>query len=140
MTPRNSQCLQISPLNCCHELTDDVDCATSDDSPLATNGICDIPSGDGSEEGTGRQDGDDERVVRAGKRLDARALDDLDEDRRARHTVDVTGVVAEEHATERGEGAHEVRLEGDGRLDGGDIAGRSDSRHDAGGGCVAVEE
>lgn len=60
-------------------------------------------------------------------------LDLVDESLGARDTVDVSGVVAEEDTTERGKGANQVGLPGDGGLDAVDIAASSENdtaRHD----------
>ena len=73
--------------------TDDVDSATDDDSPATTDGVSDITGDDSTEEGTGREDRSDERVVRTGESGNASALNELDEDRRTGNTVDVTFVV-----------------------------------------------
>ena len=73
--------------------TDDVDSATNDDSPATTDGVSDITGDDSTEEGTGREDRSDERVVRTGESGNAGALNELDENRRAGNTVDVTFVV-----------------------------------------------
>jgi hypothetical protein len=70
--------------------SDDVDEATDDDSPATTNGISNITSDDSSEEGTGRENGSDERVVGTRESLYARTLNELDEDGRTSDTVDVT--------------------------------------------------
>ena len=70
--------------------TNDVDHATDDDSPTTTNGVSDITSDDGSEEGTGREDRSDERVVGTAERGLTSALNDLDEDGGTGDTVDVT--------------------------------------------------
>ena len=113
-------------------LTNDVDDASSDDSPLATNGLSDITSDDSAKEGTSRQDGNDERVVGAAESGGIRTFDEPDEDLGSSDTVDVTGVVAEEDTTERREDAHHVRLQRHGRLDGVDIAGSSEARHGGG--------
>ena len=96
--------------------TNHVDDSTDNDSPLAADPVGDITGNDGTEEGTARQDGGDERGVALAEGLGANALDGLDEDLGTVDTVDVTGIVAEEDTTERGKGAHEVGLPGDGSL------------------------
>ena len=73
--------------------TDNVDGATDDDGPATTDGVSDITGDDSTEEGTGREDRSDERVVRTGESGNASALNELDEDRRTGNTVDVTFVV-----------------------------------------------
>ena len=73
--------------------TDDVDSATDDDSPATTDGVSDITGDDSTEEGTGREDRSDERVVGAGESGLTSALNELDEDGRTSNTVDVTCVV-----------------------------------------------
>lgn len=103
-------------------LTDDVDEAASDDSPLASDDVCDITSDDGAEEGAGGEDGGDERQVAAAKSFGTGSFDEVDEDLRAGDTVDVTRVVSEEDTTERGESADEVGLEGDWRFNAVDVA------------------
>jgi hypothetical protein len=70
--------------------TDDVDKTTDDDSPATTDGVGDITSDDGTEEGTGRENSSNERVVRTGERIVASALDQVDEDGGTGDTVDVT--------------------------------------------------
>jgi hypothetical protein len=70
--------------------TDNVDETTNDDGPATTDGVGDITSDDGTEEGTGRENSSNERVVRTGERIVASALDQVDEDGRTGDTVDVT--------------------------------------------------
>ena len=68
-------------------------------------------------------------------------LDESDEDAGAGDTVDVTGIVTEEDTTERGEGAHEVGLPGDGSLDALNIVSCGETpsgRSDLGGGDVVA--
>ncbi len=62
-----------------------------------------------------------------------RPLDGINEDLGAEHTVDVPGVVAEEDATERGKGADEVGLPGDGGLDALDVLAAGGEVADMGG-------
>ena len=132
-------------------LTNDVDNATSNDGPLATNDVGSVTGDEGTEEGTGREDGGDERQVatregRVAASCDlggdvGLALDESDEDTRASDTVDVTGIVTEEDTTERGEGAHEVGLPGDGSLDALNIVSCGETpsgRSDLGGGDVVA--
>jgi len=54
------------------------------------------------------------------------------EERHREDRVDVADVVAEKDATEAGEGAHQVGLEGDRRLDAAGVGGRGETRHDGG--------
>jgi hypothetical protein len=103
--------------------TNAVDSATHDDSPLATHAVGKITSDQGTEEGTARENRDDERLVALGEGLGTHALDLFDEVLGAVDTVDVTGIVTEEDTSERGEGAHHVGLPGDGSLDLLDIVG-----------------
>jgi hypothetical protein len=103
--------------------TNAVDSATHDDSPLATHAVGKITSDQGTEEGTARENRDDERLVALGESLGTHALDLFDEVLGAVDTVDVTGIVTEEDTSERGEGAHHVGLPGDGSLDLLDIVG-----------------
>lgn len=56
-------------------------------------------------------------------------MDDLNEDGRASHTVDVTRVITEEETSERGKGADEVGLPGDGSLDAIDVGGGGEAAH-----------
>jgi hypothetical protein len=133
-------------------LTNDVDNATSDDGPLATNDVGGVTSDESTEESTGREDGGDERQVAAleggsgcaSGKLSGNVgltLDEGDEDAGASDTVDVTGIVTEEDTTERGEGAHEVGLPGDGSLDALDIVSCGETpcgRNDRGGGGDVV--
>jgi hypothetical protein len=131
-------------------LTNDVDNATSDDSPLATDDIGGVTSDESTEESTSREDRSDERQVaaleggsQAGGLLGedvGLTLDEGDEDAGASDTVDVTGIVTEEDTTERGECAHEVGLPGDGSLNALDIvsSGETPSGRGGGGDVVAV--
>lgn len=96
--------------------TDSVDNATIDDSPLATNAVGKITSDEGTEEGTARENRDDQRLVALAKGSLASTLDLLNEVLGAVDTVDVSGIVTEEDTTERGESAHEVGLPGNGSL------------------------
>lgn len=103
--------------------TSEVDTATSDDSRTTTHHIGEITSNEGTEEGTGGKDRDDEGGVR---RRDGGSIgtgDGSNEFRGGEDTVDVTRVVTEEDTTEGGEGAHHVGLEGDGGLNSVDIVG-----------------
>jgi len=126
--------------------TDDVDQATDTDSVLATKDFGDITGDEGTEESTGREDRDDQRVVGAGKHGLASTLNSLDEDRRGSNTVDVTRVITEEDTSEGGKGADEVGLEGDWGLDAVDIVSGCEScaRHDGQNAvwseCVEVKE
>lgn len=113
--------------------TKHVDGTTDDDSPLTADPVGDITGSDGTEEGTGREDGGDEGQVVLTQLGGTDTLDGLDEDLGAVDTVDVTGVVTEEDTTKGGEGAHEVGLPGDGGLNGLHVLG-STQRSDCGGG------
>lgn len=115
--------IEISTINLPRRLTDSVDTATSDDSPLATDDVGNVTSDDRTKESTSRENRSDQREPATSKLLGARAFDQLDENRGGSDTVDVAGVVAEEDTTERGEGAHEVGLPGNGSLDALDIGG-----------------
>lgn len=86
-------------------LTNHVQNAAGDDSPLAADHVGDIAGDDGTEEGTGGEDGDDERQMRAGESSCVSTLDGLVEDGIGGDTVDVTRVIAEEDTAERGKGA-----------------------------------
>jgi hypothetical protein len=97
--------------------TDHVDKAAEDDSPLTADPVGKITSDDSTEEGAARENGGDERQVALAEFGGVGAFDSLVEDRRAIDTVDVTGVIAEEDTAERGEGAQEVSLPGDGGFD-----------------------
>jgi len=130
--------------------TNDVDNATSDDGPLATNDVGGVTSDESTEESTSREDRSDKRQVAAlegssqtggllGEDVGL-TLDEGDEDTGASDTVDVTGIVTEEDTTEGGECAHEVGLPGDGGLDALDIVGCGETasgRSDLGGDVVA---
>lgn len=105
------------------DTADHVDEATENDSPLAANEVRKVTSNDGAEEGTERQDRDDERGVGAADLLSVGALDDVDEGLETHGVVDVARVIAEEDATERSESADQVGLPGDGSLDALDVAG-----------------
>jgi len=90
-------------------LTNHVNGATDDNSPLATNDVGDITSNKSTEEGTSGQDRDNERGVtgadgtaRGGDTLTANgALNLLNEERGVENTVDVTGVVSRETRSTR---------------------------------------
>lgn len=103
--------------------TDHVDTAAKNNSPLATHVVGKITSNESAKEGTAGQNRDDERGVAFGKRILTR-IDHVDEDLGAVDTVDVTRIVTEEDATERGESAEKVGLPGDGSLDVLDIVSR----------------
>jgi len=128
-------------------LTDSVDTATENDGPLATNDVGGVTSDESTEESTSREDRSDERQVAAledDRQVGCKqvgdvffTLDQSDEDLGTSDTVDVTGVVTEEDTTERGEGAHQVGLPGDGSFDALDIVGSGETpsgRNDRGGG------
>ena len=114
--------------------SDYVDDAASDNRRATTNYISTVTSNDCTEESASGQDGDDERVVSTCKQFGRGTFDDVDEDCRTSDTVDVSRVITEEDATERGEGAYQVGLPGDRRLDMVEIMGDSEgagaSRHD----------
>lgn len=113
--------------------TSKVDHATSNNRPLATNVLGDVASNESSEEGTGREDGHDERLVLVGESIGGGALDGVDEGGGALDTVDVARVVTEEETSHRGEGAHHVGLPGDRSLDALDVGGGvQTSRRDGG--------
>lgn len=130
--------------------TDAVDEAAEDDGPLATHAVGKITSDQGTEEGTARENRDDERLVALRKSIGTAALDLLDEVLGAVDTVDVTGIVTEEDTSERGKGAHHVGLPGDGSLDLLDIVGSLEGDRavslvgvmifNAHGGCCGGEE
>jgi hypothetical protein len=107
------------------DATDEVDQAAENDSPLAADPVGEIASNDGTEEGTTGENGGDERVVGGAEGIHA-GVDGLDEDGGRLDAVDVTGVVAEEDATEGGKGAHHVGLPVDGGLDELDVLGGVD--------------
>jgi len=132
-------------------LTDNVDGAAKNDGPLATNDVGGVTSDESTEESTSGKNRSDEgqvatpegnSLVVCEKVLNVcLTLDESDEDAGTSDTVDVTGVVTEEDTTERGEGAHEVGLPGDGSLDALDIVGCSETpsgRSDRGGGDVVA--
>lgn len=97
--------------------TDSVDGTAKNNSPLATHPVGKVTSDESTEESTDGEDRDDQRLVALRELRDTGAFDGLDEDVVAIDTVDVTRVVTEEDTTERGEGAHEVSLPGNGSLD-----------------------
>lgn len=83
-------------------LTDEVNGATDDNSPLAANDVGHITSYESTDESTGGEDRDDERGVaradgaatRSGTTLGAdRTLNLLDEKRGVENTVDVTRII-----------------------------------------------
>lgn len=112
--------------------TNEEDGATKDDGQSTTNPVGKVTGNEGTEEGTGRQDRCDKRLVGGGHDGGVRALDDLDEVVHTVDTGDITGVVSEEDTTEGGKGAHHVGLHGNGSLHAGDITrtvGYSTTRH-----------
>lgn len=96
--------------------TNHVDTAANNNCVATSNPVGDITGDDGTKKGAGGQDGDDERLVRTGESCGFFALDDFDEDLGAGDTVDVSGIIAEEDATERSEGAEKIRFPGYGRF------------------------
>lgn len=104
-----------------------VDATADDDGPLSANPVGNITSDQGTEEGTAGQDRGNQGGVAVGELGGEGALDGLVEDGRAVDTVDVTGIIAEEDATERGKGTDQVGLPGDGSLDVLDILGSVDA-------------
>lgn len=103
--------------------TERVDDATIDDSPLAADHVGKITSDESTEEGTTRENRDDQRLVAFTESGGLRALDGANEVERTVDTVDITGVITEEDTTEGGKGAEKVGLPGDGGLDRLDIVG-----------------
>ena len=103
--------------------TEDVDEATKNDGPLPPKNVSDIARNYGAEEGSAREDGDDQGLVRRREGVLVGAFDNFDELGAAIDTVDVTGVVTEEDTTEGGEGTDEVGFPGHWSLDAIDIVG-----------------
>lgn len=101
--------------------TDDVDDAAGNDGQPAADDIGNVTGSESAEEGTAGEDGDDERLVGAGQFAAVVGVNEVDEGDDGGDAVDVSGVVAKEHATEGREGADEVGLPGDGGLDAVDI-------------------
>lgn len=98
----------------------------NDDYGTTTEEVGQVTGHDGTEESTGRQDRGDQGLLPGGKGEFSRAFFEvglpqigelLDEVLHAHNTVDITRVITEEDTTERGKGAHEIGLEGDGGLD-----------------------
>ena len=118
--------------------TDDEDTAAEDDSGTATDEISQVTSHDGAEECTGRENRDDQGsmtgrhdkclrrggIRRRGLLLPCQHGDDI---WHSENAVDVTGVVAEENSSESSEGAHQVGLCGDGRLNPAHLSGGHDA-------------
>lgn len=101
--------------------TEEVDTATGDNSPFATNSLSDISGNEGAEESTSRKDRDDQGVVGAGEALGALAGDHVDEDPGAGDTIDITGIITKEDTSKGSKGADEICLPCHGSLDGIDI-------------------
>ena len=89
-------------------LTNDVDETADNDGPLAANNVGKVTSNEGTNEGTGRQNRDDERGVATTDGASATrgvqtigagttALDLLDKERGVENTVNVTGIVTVRH-------------------------------------------
>ena len=107
----------------------------------------------GSEEGTSGEDGDNQRLPprrnseRSGLSIGrvvwevVLACEFVDKVGHCDDTVDITRIVAEEDTTKGGEGAHHVRLHGDGGFDTIDIGRRRENgstRHDERSGILSV--
>lgn len=80
--------------------TDHVDTATHDDSPFAANDLGAIATDESAEEGTSREDRDDERSVGSADSSGIVTNNSSDEEGRRETTVDVTRIVTEEDTTE----------------------------------------
>ena len=123
-------------------LTDDVDSATDDDGPFATNEVCNITSDESAEEGTTRQDRDDQRLRGTGESdvlgIERRALDGVDEVDVTIDTVDVPRVISEEDTTEGRKGADQIGFPGDGSFDAINIARGSERDAAARHGCCLL--
>ena len=102
--------------------TEDINGTADDNSPFTTNSLCHISGSDGAKEGSGREDGDDERVVGRGEGGLTR-INQVDEHSGAGDTIDISRVITEEDTTKGRKGADEVRLPGDGGLNHLDIVG-----------------
>ena len=111
---------------------DDEDEAAEDDGGAAAGEVRQVAGDDGAEEGARGQDGDDEGLLPRGdgEAVGARggvlgelgvvgveAGVEVDEVGHPRHAVDVARVVAKVDAAKGREGAHQVGLDRDGRLD-----------------------
>lgn len=116
--------------------TDNVDETTNDDGPLAANELGNVTGDEGAEEGTGRENGDNQGLVGLAEGRGGGTVDGADEGAGTRDTVDVTRVVAEEETTDRGKGAHQVGLPGDGGLDVVDVVGGLQTSSGVGGRVV----
>jgi len=101
---------------------DDKDHAADDDGEATAEPIGDVAGHESTEEGSGREDRGNERLVRRSERGGAATFDHLDEDLHAHHTRDVSGVVAEEDTAEGREDAHHVGLHGHRGFDPRDIS------------------
>lgn len=113
--------------------THDKDSAAENDRGATTDPISKITSNESSEEGTGRENRGDERLVGRGEGSGVRSFDGVDEVFHAHDARDVTRVVSKEDTTESGEDAHQVGLDCDGGLDPRQIVttrrGRGSTRH-----------
>lgn len=109
--------------------TNGVDHTAIDDGPFAANQIGDIAGNQRTEEGAGRQDGDNQGLVRRRQGSRVGPLDHLHEQLGAIHTIDVTRIIPEKDTAETGKGAQEVGLPGNGRLDAVDICCRVEGAH-----------
>lgn len=122
--------------------TDDEDDAAHDDSRATANEVGKITSDESPKERARRENGHDQGLLPRGERPDGavRRVAVRQVFVRVNHVVhaqdaaDIARVVAEEDTSKGREGAHQVRLQGDGRLDALDIARRdeidSSARHD----------
>lgn len=87
--------------------SDHVDDAARDDGHATTEAVGEVTGDEGTEEGAGGQDGDDEGCGRGTDFGGVGAFDGADEDLGGEDTVDVSGVISEENTSERGENTTE---------------------------------
>ena len=118
--------------------TNDEDEASRNDGSSSTEPISEIACDESTEECTGRENGGDEGLlpIRKGEgvllcrgrvRREVReTFIEVDEVGHAHDSRDISRVIAKEDTTERGERAHEIRLEGDRSLDPVHVGGRDE--------------
>ena len=109
--------------------TCDVDEAANDDGDPTTDQFRTVPGNESTEKGTGRQDGDNQRLMRAGERRGTGAFYDLDEHLGSQDPIDVPAIEPEEDTPERSKRADEVGFPRHRRLDLVDVAGGREGRH-----------
>ena len=135
---------------------DDEDATTDDDGSPTTGKVGDITGHKSTKEGTGREDGDNERLL-PGRESEASFVGaalgifgvigilagvEVDEKVHAQDAIDVARVIAEEDTSKGSKGTHKIGFDGDGGLNAASVR-RSDqarsARHDEGGPVISSD-